>query len=155
MSEAATETQAVPSFNIEKLYVKDLSVEVPHAPSIFLERESPQVDIDINTEYSAIDKGIYEVVLMVTITAKLPGKDKVVFVIEAKQAGIFRVQNIPSEELEPVLEVVCTNIVYPYLRELVTDASVRAGFSPVLMTPVNFDAMYQQRKAQAEAATRH
>ena len=155
MSEAATETQAVPSFNIEKLYVKDLSVEVPHAPSIFLERESPQVDIDINTEYSAIDKGISEVVLMVTITAKLPGKDKVVFVIEAKQAGIFRVQNIPSEELEPVLEVVCTNIVYPYLRELVTDASVRAGFSPVLMTPVNFDAMYQQRKAQAEAATRH
>lgn len=154
MSAEANATQEAPSFNIEKLYVKDLSVEVPHAPSIFLERDQPQLDIDLNTEYSAIDKGIYEVIVSVTINAKLTKQDKVVFLIEAKQAGIFRLQNFPSAELEPVLEVVCTNIVYPYLREVVSDASVRAGFAPVVLTPVNFDAMYQQRKAQAES-TKH
>lgn len=153
MTEAASATPAPPVFNIEKLYVKDLSVEVPHAPSIFLERDPPQIDINLNSEYSAIDQGVYEVIVMVTLTAKLPNQDKVVFLIEAKQAGIFRMQNFPSAEIEPTLEVVCTNILYPYLREVVTEASIRAGFMPVIMTPVNFDALYQQRKAQE--STKH
>jgi preprotein translocase subunit SecB len=153
MTEAASATPTPPVFNIEKLYVKDLSVEVPHAPSIFLERDPPQIDINLNSEYSAIDQGVYEVVVLVTLTAKLPNQDKVVFLIEAKQAGIFRLQNFPAAEIEPTLEVVCTNIIYPYLREVVTEASVRAGFMPVIMTPVNFDALYQQRKAQE--STKH
>ncbi|HQS56886.1 MAG: protein-export chaperone SecB [Gallionellales bacterium 35-53-114] len=157
MSEAATTEQAQPTFNIEKLYVKDLSLEVPHAPSIFLEREAPQIDLQLNTEYSAIDAGIYEVIITITLTAKLTAKDKIMFLIEAKQAGIFHVQNIPSAELEPVLGVVCPNILYPYLREVVTDVSVRAGFAPVLLNPVNFEALYQQQQqAQAAApATKH
>ncbi len=156
MSEAASSEQAQPTFNIEKLFVKDLSLEVPHAPSIYLEREAPQIDLQLHTEYSAIDEGIYEVVITVTLTAKLTEIDKIMFLIEAKQAGIFHLKNIPPLELEPLLAVVCPNILYPYIREVVTDTSVRAGFAPVLLNPVNFDALYQQQKAQAvEPATKH
>ena len=156
MSEAASAEQTQPTFNIEKLYIKDLSLEIPHAPSIFLERESPQIDLQLNTEYSAIDEGIYEVIITITLTAKLPAKDKIMFLIEAKQAGIFHVRNIPSAELESVMAVVCPNILYPYLREVVTDVSVRAGFAPVLLNPINFEVLYQQQKAQAvAAATKH
>jgi preprotein translocase subunit SecB len=155
MSEAAQQNQ--PTFNIEKLYVKDMSLEVPHAPSIYLEREAPEIDMQLNTEFSAIDKEIYEVVITSTLTATLPSvKDKVMFLIEVQQAGVFHVRNIPQEEMEAVLAVVCPNILYPYLREVVTNLSVRGGFAPVLLNPVNFEALYQQQKAQAAAAaTKH
>jgi preprotein translocase subunit SecB len=153
MSDAAAKQ---PEFNIEKLYVKDLSLEVPHAPSIYLEREAPQVDMQLNTEYSAIAEGVYEVTIALTLTAKLTAADKVMFLIEAKQSGIFHVRHIPAAELESVLAVVCPNILYPYMREVVTDMSVRAGFAPVLLNPINFDALYQQQKTQAAAtATKH
>lgn len=156
MSEAASTEQAQPTFSIEKLYVKDLSLEVPHAPSIFLERENPQIDLQLHTENSAIDEGIYEVTITVTLTAKLADKDKIMFLIEAQQAGIFHVSNIPAAELDSVLGVVCPNILYPYIREVVTDASVRAGFAPVLLNPINFEALFQQQKAAAAAAaTKH
>ena len=137
MSETAAAELAQPSFNIEKLYIKDLSLEVPHSPSIFLEREGPHIDLQLNSEYSAIDEGVYEVVITLTLTAKLASQDKVMFLIEAKQAGIFQLRNIPAAELEPVLAVVCPNILFPYLREVVTATSVRAGFAPVLLNPVN------------------
>jgi preprotein translocase subunit SecB len=159
MTETATPnpTQpAAPLFNIEKLYVKDLSLEIPNAPAIFLERENPQIDLQLHTQASAVDDGVFEVVVTVTVTAKLPEKDKVMFLIEAKQAGIFQVRNIPAEEMESVLAVVCPNILYPYLREVVSDVAVRGGFAPVLLNPINFDSIYQQQKqqlqAQAEAA---
>lgn len=157
MSEAASTEQAQPTFNIEKLYVKDLSLEVPHAPSIFLEREAPQIDMQMNTEFSAVDEGVYEVLIKITLTAKLTSADKIMFLIEAQQAGIFQLRNIPSADMEHVLAVVCPDILYPYVREVVTDASVRAGFAPVLLNPVNFQALFQQHKAQqAEAAvTKH
>lgn len=156
MSDAAITEQAQPTFNIEKLYVKGLSLEVPHAPSIFLEREAPQIDLQLHTEHSAIDAGIYEVVITLTLTAKLTSSDKTMFLIEAQQAGIFHLQNIPPSELEALLAVVCPNILYPYIREVVTDVSVRAGFAPVLLNPVNFEALYQQQKAQAVATpTKH
>jgi len=156
MSEAANTEQKQPTFNIEKLYVKGLSLEIPHAPSIYLEREAPQIDLQLHTEYSAIDAGIYEVIITVTLTAKLPKQDKVMFLIEAQQAGIFHLLNIPQLELESVLGVICPNIIYPYLREVVTDASVRAGFAPVLLNPINFEVLYQQQKEQAAAAaTKH
>ena len=156
MSEAASPEQSQPTFSIEKLYVKDLSLEVPHAPSIYLERENPQIDLQLHTEHSAIDEGIYEVTITITLTAKLAEKDKIMFLIEAQQAGIFHVRNIPASELDSVLGVVCPNILYPYIREVVTDASVRAGFAPVLVNPINFEALFQQQKAQAAtAATKH
>lgn len=148
MSEAATQEQQAAVFNIEKLYVKDMSLEIPHAPGIFLERENPQIDLQLHSEFASIDAGIYEVVLTVTLTAKQTNKDKVMFLIEAKQAGIFQIRNIPQGDIEPVLSVVCPNILYPYLREVVTDVSVRAGFAPVMLNPVNFESLYQQQKAQ-------
>lgn len=156
MSEAAASDVKQAGFNIEKLYLKDLSVEVPHAPSIFLERESPQIDLQLHTESSAIGEGIYEVTITVTLTAKLGVQDKVMFLIEAQQAGVFHVSNIPRTDIESVLGVVCPNILFPYLREVVTDVSVRSGFAPVLLNPINFEALYQQQKEQAAAAaTKH
>ena len=151
MTEAA-KTANQPVFNIEKLYVKDLSLEVPHAPGIFLEREQPQIDLQLQTQAASIEEGLFDVTVTVTATAKLPGKDKVMFLIEAKQAGIFQVRNLPNEELEPVLAVMCPNILFPYLREVVSDMAVRAGFAPVLLNPINFEVLYQQQKQQAQAA---
>jgi preprotein translocase subunit SecB len=147
---ADAQTQAA-IFNIEKLYVKDLSLEIPHAPGIFLERENPQIDLQLHTAATAVEEGVYEVTVMVTVTAKLPEKDKVMFLIEAKQAGIFQARNIPETEIETVLAIMCPNILYPYLREVVSDLAVRAGFAPVVLNPINFEALYQQQKQQAQA----
>lgn len=153
MTEAATApTSEAPVFNIEKLYVKDLSLEIPNAPAIFLERVNPQIDLQLQSQAAVIEEGIFEVVVTVTVTAKLPEQDKVMFLIEAKQAGIFQVRNIPSEEVEGVLAVMCPNLLYPYLREVVSDLSVRGGFAPVLLNPINFEAIYQQQKQQAAEA---
>ena len=140
-------------FNIEKLYVKDLSLEIPHAPSIFLERETQQIDLQLNTGAMPVEDGVFEVTVTVTVTAKLAEKDKVMFLVEAKQAGIFQVRNIPQDEIEPVLAVVCPNILYPYLREVVSDVVIRAGFAPVMLSPINFDALYQQKKQQMPEVT--
>ncbi len=149
---AATPTEQA-LFNIEKLYVKDLSLEVPHAPGIFLERETPQIELQLNTTSTSVEEGVFEVVVTVTVTAKLAEKDKVMFLVEAKQAGIFQVRNIPNGETEPILAVVCPNILYPYLREVVSDVVVRAGFAPVILSPINFDALYQQQKQKAPELT--
>lgn len=149
MSEAATASNQ-PIFNIEKLYVKDLSLEIPHAPGIFLERENPQIDLQLQTSAGSIEEGVFEVLVTVTVTAKLPEKDKVMFLIEAKQAGIFQIRNVPAEEMETVLAVLCPNILYPYLREVVSDAAVRGGFAPVLLSPINFESIFQQQKQQKQ-----
>ncbi|MBI4937733.1 MAG: protein-export chaperone SecB [Nitrosomonadales bacterium] len=155
MTEAAT-SNPQPSFNIQKLYVKDLSLEIPHAPGIFLERETPQIDLQLHSQATPIEEGVFEVTITVTVTANLAEKDKVMFLIEAKQAGIFQVQNLPQDEMEPVLGVVCPNILYPYLREVVSDVSVRAGFAPVHLNPINFEALYrEQKQQQAPSATKH
>ncbi len=144
------EQNAQPVFGIEKLYVKDLSIEVPNAPEIFLEREQPQVEIQLNTAGRAVGEGVYEVVLTVTVTAKMG--DKTVFLVDVGQAGIFRIQNVPEEQIEPLIAVACPNILFPYAREAVSDAVSRAGFQPIVLQPVNFEGMYMQRLQQAEQA---
>jgi preprotein translocase subunit SecB len=153
----AEEQQAAqPMFTIEKIYVKDLSVEVPNAPQVFLERDTPRVDIQLSTEAKPIDEGHYNVVLSVTTTATL--NDKTVFLVEAHQAGIFQVRNIPPESIDAVLSVTCPNILFPYARETVSEAVTRAGFPPFLLAPVNFEALYQQRlqqQSQPASATTH
>ena len=151
MNEATATEQQQPVFSIEKLYIKDLSLEIPHAPGIFLEIDNPHVDLQMHTQVTAMEEGLYEVTLTVTVTSQIASKDKVVFLIEAKQSGIFRVSNIPPQELEPVLWVVCPNILYPYLRELVSSMAVRAGFAPVLLNPVNFEVLYHEQKELAAA----
>jgi preprotein translocase subunit SecB len=138
-----------PVFSIEKLFVKDLSVEVPNAPRIFLERDAPQVEIQMNTVANPIDEGYFEVVVSVTVTAKLA--EKTVFLVEASQGGVFQIRNVPQAELEPVLGITCPNILYPYVREVISDAVVRAGFAPVVLNPVNFEAIFQaQREANVQ-----
>jgi preprotein translocase subunit SecB len=144
------EQNAQPVFGIEKLYVKDLSVEVPNAPEIFLEREAPQVEIQLNTGGRTVGDNVYEVVLTVTVTAKMG--DKTVFLVEVGQAGIFRIQNVPEEQIEPLIAVACPNILFPYAREAVSDSVSRAGFQPIVLQPVNFEGMYMQRLQQAEQA---
>ena len=139
-----------PVFGIEKLYVKDISVEVPNAPEIFLEREAPQVEIQLNSAGRGLGDGAYEVLLTVTVTAKLG--EKTVFLVEVGQAGIFRVLNVPNEQIEPLIAVACPNILFPYARETVSDAVTRAGFSPVVLQPVNFEAMYMQRLQEQASA---
>jgi len=151
MTETAP-TPPQPLFNIEKLYVKDLSLEIPHAPGIFLDREQPQIELQLNTEASNVDEGVFEVTVTVTVTAKLAEKNQVMFLIEAKQAGIFQLRNLPPQEQETVLGVVCPNILYPYLREVISDVAVRAGFAPVILNPINFESLFlQQKQQQVEA----
>jgi len=152
---AAASSQAV--FNIEKLYVKDISLEIPHAPEIFLERDPPQIDLQIHSQAKQIEDGLFEVQVTATVTAKLTTKDnKIMFLIEATQVGIFRIRNLPPAEMPPVLGVVCPNILYPYLREVVSTISSRAGFATVLLQPINFDAIYQKQKlAETSEVVKH
>lgn len=142
------EVQAV--FAIEKLYVKDLSVEVPNSPQIFLERDTPEIGVQLTTQSGPIADDVYETIVKATVTAKLG--DKIMFLVEAAQAGIFRITDIPEDQLEPVLGIGCPNIVFPYLRETVSDLVGRAGFPPVLLNPVNFEALYMQQKQAASAS---
>ena len=138
-----------PVFSIEKLYVKDLSLECPNAPHAFLEREAPNVDIQLHHNSNSIEEGVYQTILTVTVTAKV--NEKTLFLVEAAQAGIFVLRNIPPGDVEMVLGVACPNILFPYVREVVADVVVRAGFPPVVLSPVNFEALYQaQREAQVQ-----
>lgn len=140
-----------PYFSMDKIYVKDISLEIPHAPQIFMEREHPEIEVQLQSQGVPLEEGVFEVEVVATVTAKLG--EKVMFLIEVKQAGIFQIRNIGNEEIEPVLAVTCPNILFPYLREVVSDVSVRGGFAPVMLNPLNFEVLYQQRKQQeAEAA---
>lgn len=143
------ETQQA-QFTIEKIYVKDLSLEIPNAPQIFLQREQPEVQVQLHTEAAAVDEGIYQCLLTVTVTAKLG--EKTMFLVEAGQAGIFQIRNVPQQDLDPILSIACPNILFPYVRETISDTIGRAGFPPVLLAPVNFEVLYQQRLQQQQGA---
>lgn len=138
--------QSQPVFSIEKLYVKDLSLEVPNAPGVYLEQEGPNINVELHNAASGVSDGVYNVVLTVTVTAKR--EDKTYFLVEAGQAGIFQIRNVPQEGLDAILGITCPTILFPYVREVISDAINRAGFPPVLLAPVNFEALYQQRAAQ-------
>lgn len=138
--------QLQPVFAIEKIYIKDLSLEIPNAPNIFLERDTPEINMQLGGKNQRIDEGLHEVLLTVTVTAKI--KDKIMFLVEVQQAGIFRIRNVSDEEIDPVLGIGCPTILFPYLREAVSDVVTRAGFPPVILSPVNFEAIYQQKKAE-------
>jgi preprotein translocase subunit SecB len=142
------EPQQQPIFGIEKIYVKDLSLEIPHAPDVFLAGEQPQVEVQLHNEGAAVGEGLYQVVLTITVTAK--AGEKTMFLVEVAQAGIFQVRNLPEADLQPLLATACPNILFPYARETVSDVISRAGFPPVYLAPVNFDAIYLQRLQQAQ-----
>ncbi|GAB7564584.1 protein-export chaperone SecB [Methylobacillus methanolivorans] len=154
--EQAVAQEQQPAFGIEKVYVKDLSLEIPHAPQIFIQREAPQVAIELSNAMTQLEEGIYEVVVTVTVTSKIA--DKTVFLVEVAQAGIFQIRNVPEDNLDIILGVTCPNIIFPYARETISDIVTRAGFPPVLLNPVNFEALYAQQKqeqAKANGATTH
>jgi preprotein translocase subunit SecB len=142
--------QQQPQFTIEKIYLKDLSLEIPNAPQIFLQLENPQIEISVHNGAAALDQpaGLHEAVLTVTVTAKL--KDKTVFLVEAAQAGIFRILNLPASETDAVLGVLCPNALLPYAREAVSSLLIRAGFPPVVLQHMSFDAAYQERMRQLQ-----
>ncbi len=140
--------QVQPVFSIEKLYVKDLSLEVPHAPQIFLEAGEPDVDMRISTQSEQLENEFFHVAITVTVTAKL-ADERVMFLNEVTQAGIFRLAGIPEEDQQLLLGVACPNILFPYAREVVSSTVIRAGFPPVMLAPINFEAMYQQQQEAA------
>lgn len=141
--------QQQPQFGIEKIYLKDLSLEIPNAPQIFLDRDTPQIEINIHSGANPLEQpGLYEVVLTVTVTAKL--KDKTAFLVEVAQAGIFQIVNLPAQELDAVLGVLCPSTLQPYAREAVASLMTRAGFPPVVLQHMNFDVAYQERIRQMQ-----
>lgn len=142
--------QEAPSFAIEKLYVKDLSLEVPNAPAIYLERETPEIGLQLQTGALKVGDDIFEVTLTATVTAKIG--EKTVFLVEVGQSGLFRIRNVPEENIEPLLAIACPNILFPYAREVVSESVTRAGFAPVVLQPVNFEAMYAARAQQEQTA---
>ena len=143
-----SEQDLQPVFSIEKIYVKDLSLEIPHAPQIFLEREQPEIDMQLATEGKQLEDGVFEAVITVTVTAKLG--DKVMFLVEAAQAGIFQILGLPPQETDAVLGIMCPNTLLPYAREAVASMVTRAGFPPVLLQHMNFEAAYQERLRQLQ-----
>lgn len=140
-----------PVFSIEKIYIKDLSIEVPNSPQIFLQREAPDIEVQLQSAATNLGDGMYEVALTVTVTATMGEGEKAqaFFLVEVVQAGIFQIRHVPDDEMEPILAIACPNILFPYARETVADAVNRAGFPAVNLAPVNFEALYQQRKLNA------
>ena len=145
----AADTNMTPMFQIQRIYLKDLSLEQPNSPQILLEQGQPAVEINLTLGAEPIADGMYEVTVMATVTTKV--NDKTLFLVEAKQGGIFEIRNIPEEQLKQILGIACPNIVYPYLRAIVSDVCTRAGFPPVVLSEVNFQAMYEAQQAQANA----
>jgi preprotein translocase subunit SecB len=135
-----------PVFQIQRIYLKDLSLEQPNSPQILLEQAQPQVDINLGLAAEPVADSVYEVTVTATVTTKV--NDKVLFLVEAKQAGIFEIRNIPEDQLQPIIGIACPGIVYPYLRAIVSDVCTRAGFPPVILSEVNFQAMFEAQRAQ-------
>lgn len=142
------EQQATPVFQIQRVYLKDLSLEQPNSPAILTSTEQPSVDIQLAVGMEQIAEGIVEVTVTATVTTKI--EDKVVFLVEAKQAGIFEARNLPEDQMGPVIGIACPQIIYPYLRGNVADVIQRAGFPPVHLAEINFQAMYEQQQAAAQ-----
>ena len=139
-----------PVFQIQRMYLKDLSLEQPNSPQILLEQQQPQVDINLAMAAGGVADGIFEVTVTATVTTKI--KDKTLFLVEAKQAGIFEIRNVPQDQMQGIISIVCPQMIYPYLRAIVSDICTRAGFPPIMLTEVNFQAMFQAQQEQQAAA---
>ena len=144
------EADSNPVFQIQRVYLKDLSLEQPNSPQILLEQQQPQVDINLALSAEGVSEGLFEVCVTATVTTKVG--ERTLFLVEAKQAGIFEIRNVPQEQLQGVVSVVCPQILYPYLRAIVSDVCTRAGFPPILLTEVNFQAMYEAQQQQQATA---
>ena len=141
-----------PAFQIEKLYVSDLSLEVPNAPEVFMQQEAPELEIQINHKAAQFSEGLFDVVVTVTVTAR--AGERTVFLAEVAQAGIFTARGIAAQDLDPLLGIGCPTILYPYAREAIADLVTRAGFPSVVLQPISFEQLYLERQQRAEDAPR-
>jgi preprotein translocase subunit SecB len=141
------DTDNTPVFQIQRIYLKDLSLEQPNSPQILLEQTQPQVDIALGMSAEPVADGVVEVCVTATVTTKV--KDQVLFLVEAKQAGIFEIRNVPEDQMQGIVSIVCPQMIYPYLRAIVSDVCTRAGFPPILLTEVNFQAMFEAQQQQS------
>ena len=142
--------QQDPVFQIQRVYLKDLSLEQPNSPAILLEQTQPTVDIQLGVDAQPVADGIFEITVSATVQTKIG--ERTVFLVEAKQAGIFEIRNLPEDQMGPILGIACPQIVYPYLRGNVADVIQRGGFPPVHLAEINFQAMFEQQQAQAAQA---
>ena len=150
MAEEQNNQAANSAFEILRIYNKDISLETPNAPEIFRNEWKPEVKLDLDTRSKAVDNGVYEVVLRLTVTAKL--EDKVAFLCEVNQAGLFQISNFPEQALDHMLNAFIPNILYPYARENISSLVVKASFPPLNLAPINFEAIYIQKKQQEQQA---
>lgn len=139
---------AQPVFSIEKVYVKDMSLEVPNAPQVFVENAQPQVDVELGTQHAQMADGLFESTLTITVTAKLA--EKTFFLVECAQSGIFQIRNFPEQDLAAVLGIGCPSVLFPYAREAVSSMVNRAGFPPINLAPVNFEQLFVQQLQQQQ-----
>ena len=144
-----SETQPQPpSFQIEKLYVKDASLEVPHSPEVYMQPVNPQLEVRIDSGANQFAEGYFEATVSATVTAK--AGERTVFLAEVVQAGVFQMRNVTADDLKPLLGIACPTILFPYLREAISDLVIRGGFPPVVLAPVSFEALYLQRLQQEQ-----
>ena len=140
-----------PSFQIQRVYLKDMSLEQPNAPEILLVQAEPKLEVQVDIQANQLDESNFHVTLVGTVTTRI--EDKVLFLIEAQQSGIFEMRHMPAEQIDPMLGIACPTILFPYLRSNIADMISRAGFQPVHLAEINFHALYEQRLAQAAGAT--
>lgn len=139
-----------PVFNMQRVYLKDLSLEMPNAPNIFLEQEGPQVEVAINVGGQALAETVFESTITVTVTTRIG--EKILYLVEATQGGVFEIANVPAEQLDPLMGIVCPTMLYPYLRANIADAITRTSLPPLHLAEVNFQALFEQRMAEAAQA---
>ena len=146
---AAAEKQQ-PQFMIQKIYTKDISFETPSSPEVFREEWKPELDLQLTNEYKQLDDNNHDVTLVATVTAKLG--DKTAFLIEVKQSGIFSLIGYSNEEIAPLIGNHCPTILFPYIREVISDIVLKGGFPQLVLAPVNFDALYMNQVERAKQA---
>lgn len=137
-------------FQMQRVYLKDASLELPNAPQVFLDRNQPKIEVQVDVGGQRLSETVFESEVTVTVTARL--EETVAFLVEVKQAGIFEIAGMPEEQLEPIVGILCPNMIYPYLRANVADLITRTGFPPVHLSDINFEQFYQQRLAAAQEA---
>jgi len=147
---SANTTDNNPSFQIQRIYLKDISLEQPNAPQILLNQGEPKLEVQVDIQANQLDENNFHITLVGTVTTKI--EDKVLFLVEAHQAGIFEIRQMPPEQIDALLGIACPTILFPYLRSNIADMISRAGFQPVHLAEINFHALYEQRLQQAAAA---
>ena len=146
MAEPIVEPNAEKQFSIQKIHVKDVSFEAPNSPQIFTQTWEPNVEFNLSSSAQSLQDDLYEATLSVTVTVKIG--DKTAYLVEVCQAGIFSISGLTEQELGPMLGSFCPNLLFPYAREVISDLVTKGGFPPMLLAPVNFDALYAQHTEQ-------